>query len=111
MAQQMHFLLISALESPGLAVISSGLLWGTQVCGISSYGDLYFPLRSSQCLTELLGGLEDEAALAYADPACMSCASTLSSASFVSVLSSCTEDQTLECFQSLSLSQCSAPTS
>lgn len=50
-AQQMHFLLISGLESSGLAGISSGLLWGTRVCGISSSGDLYSPLRSSQCLT------------------------------------------------------------
>lgn len=107
----MDFLLISGLESPRLAEISSGLLWGTRVRGISSSGDWYSPVRSSQCLTELLGGLEDKAALGYTDPACMGYASALSSAGFVSVLLCCTEDQTLECLQSLSLSQCSALTS
>lgn len=85
---------------------------GTGVCSLTSSGDLYSPVRSSQCLTELLGGLGDKAALEYTDPACMGCASALSSAAFVSILLfSCTEDQTLECLQSLPLSQCSAPTS
>lgn len=108
----MHFLLISGLESPGLAGISSSLFWGAWVCGLSSSGDLYSPLRSSQYLTKLLGGLKDEAALGYAVPARMGCASALSSAGFVSILLfSCTEDQTLGYLQSLSLSQCSAPMS
>ncbi|KAM6242980.1 minor histocompatibility antigen H13 isoform 3-T3 [Spheniscus humboldti] len=62
---------------PGLAGISSGLLWGTRVCGVSSSGDLCSQLRSSQCLTELLDGLEDKAALGYADPACTGCPSAL----------------------------------
>lgn len=67
----MHCLFISGLKSLGLAGILAGLLWSTWVCGISSSGDLCSPLRSSQGLTELRGGLEDKAALGFTDPACV----------------------------------------